>query len=402
MNVTIYPSKANGTVWAPPSKSVVHRALLCGALTTGCVVDNVAYSQDVEATIRCLKALGASVQTGEDQIFIGGLDPFAIGHNVALNCGESGSTLRFLLPLCLLSGRTVTLCGSGRLMERPLTVYRDLCQENGVYFNQNNECVTICGCLKPGLYRLPGNVSSQFITGMLYALSLLPGESRLEVVGKFESASYVEITRTVLKEFGVDIQREENAFILTGNSTYKRSHYTVEGDCSNAAFLDAFNLLGGSVKVNGLTGETPQGDRVYRSFFQELRRGCHHFDLSDCPDLGPVMFALAAFCGGAEFTGTARLRLKESDRCAAMAQELAKFGIAINVRENTLTVLPGELCAPTEPLLGHNDHRVVMALSLLCSVKGGTILGADVVAKSYPNYFDVLQSIGIELKTDSF
>lgn len=399
MNVTIYPSKANGTVWAPPSKSVAHRALLCGALTTGCVVDNVAYSQDIEATIRCLKALGASVRQGEDQIFIGGLDPFALGHDAVLNCGESGSTLRFLLPLCLLSGRMVTMHGGGRLMERPLSVYKDLCQEQGFYFDQSHERVTVRGCLKPGVYRLPGNVSSQFITGMLYALSLLPGESRLEVVGELESASYVEVTLAVLKDFGVDIQREEGTFILAGNSTYDRTHYTVEGDYSNAAFLDAFNLLNGSVKVSGLTAESPQGDRVYRSFFQELSKGCHRFDLSDCPDLGPVMFALAAAGGGAEFTGTARLRLKESDRCVAMAQELAKFGIVAEVRDHSVTVFPGRLSAPTEPLLGHNDHRVVMALSLLCSIKGGTILGADAVAKSFPNYFDVIQNLGIELMT---
>lgn len=400
MKVTIYPSKAFGTVAAPPSKSVAHRALICGALSKGCFVRNCGSSQDIEATLRCLTTMGAHVERTADGVYIGGLNPYSIPENTVLDCGESGSTLRFLLPLCLLAGKTVFLKGRGRLMERPMDVYRQLCCDNGFSFAQNGDTIAVRGALQSGTYAISGNVSSQFITGLLFALSQVPGQSRVEVTGNFESASYVGITLSVFSAFGVTVTQENTAFILDGAKTFSCSDHTVEGDCSNGAFLEGFNLLGGDVKVSGLSPETPQGDWVYRQMYADLAAGKRSFDLSDCPDLGPVMFALAAALGGAHFTGTARLRIKESDRCAAMAKELAKFGIQSEIGENTVDVLLGTLTKPREVLCGHNDHRIVMALSLLCSLTGGTIAGAEAVAKSYPNYFEVIQSLGIEMKTD--
>ncbi len=400
MNVTIYPSKAAGTVNAPPSKSVAHRALICGALSDHCTIERLAFSKDIQATLSCLRSLGAVITENSQTVTIGRCNPFQIPEGVILDCGESGSTLRFLLPLCLLSGRRVTLCGHGRLMQRPLTVYEDLCREKGFLYEKSEDAVTVCGRLLPGYYRVPGNVSSQFITGLIYALSLLSGESRLEIVGQLESASYIAITQSVMDDFGVEVTRKDNTYIIPGHAHYSRDIFTVEGDCSNAAFLDGFNLLSGNVKVNNLTPNTSQGDRVYRQFYADLRNDIKEYDLSDCPDLGPVMFALAAARGGATFTGTARLHLKESDRVLAMSEELAKFGIQTLMNENTFTVYSGKLRYPKVLLSGHNDHRIVMALSLLCSVVGGTIIGADAVDKSYPDYFDVLKSLGIEMRID--
>lgn len=400
MNVTIYPSKAAGPVSAPPSKSVAHRALICGALSDHCTIEHLSFSKDIQATLSCLCSLGAVVTENSQAVTIGRCNPFKIPEGVVLDCGESGSTLRFLLPLCLLSGQRVTLRGHGRLMQRPLTVYEDLCRENGFLYEKAEDSVTVCGRLMPGYYRVPGNVSSQFITGLIYALSLLPGESRLEIVGWLESASYIAITQSVMADFGVKITCKDDIYIIPGNAQYSRDIYTVEGDCSNAAFLDGFNLLGGSVKVNDLTPNTSQGDWIYQQFYEDLRNGIKEYDLSDCPDLGPVMFALAAACDGATFTGTARLRLKESDRVLAMSEELAKFGIQTRMNENTFTVYSGQLRHPEALLSGNNDHRIVMALSLLCSVVGGTIIGADAVGKSYPDYFDVLKSLGIEMRID--
>lgn len=397
MQVTIYPSKANGIVSAPPSKSVAHRALICGALTDGCVVKNCGSSQDIDATVRCLSALGAIIAQNKDSFTIGGFDPLAVSDDTVLDCGESGSTLRFLLPLCLLSGRNVTLIGQGRLMSRPMTVYDDLCREHNCVFKHDGSAISVRGKLSCGHYTVPGNVSSQFITGLLFALSQLTGESRVEVTGPFESASYVNITLSVFSAFGIHVRREGNIFVIPGGRRFACKEFTVEGDCSNAAFTDAFNLLGGSVKVLGLSPETPQGDWVYKQMYADLSNGKRSFDLSDCPDLGPVMFAMAAASGGADFEGTARLRLKESDRCQAMAEELKKFGITAIVSENSVSVLPGKLTPPTEILCGHNDHRIVMALSLLCSVTGGTIDGAEAVSKSYPHFFEVIQSLGIEV-----
>ena len=400
MKVTVLPSKACGVVTAPPSKSMAHRALICGALSKRSVIRNVAYSQDIEATLRCLQAMGASVIRDGDTVTIGGMNPAIIPGNTQLDCGESGSTLRFLLPLCLLANQPITLCGSGRLMERPLCVYEDLCREQGMTFSRGDGEVTVCGRLRAGEYTIPGDVSSQFVTGMLLALSRLEENSTLNIDGKFESASYVNLTIEAMNAFGVTVDREENVFFIQGGQSYADREYTVEGDCSNVAFLDAFNLLGGDVKVSGLSGETAQGDWVYRDFYQKFDDEDRCFDLSDCPDLGPVMFALAGALGGAKFVGTARLRIKESDRVAVMVEELAKFGIQSSIEENAVEIHKGKLRKPTEILCGHNDHRIVMALSLLCSVVGGTIDGAEAVAKSYPDYFSVIRSLGIEVNSD--
>lgn len=400
MRVTIFPSVAHGTVMAPPSKSVAHRALICGALSKQSTIGNIAYSQDIEATLRCLEAMGASVVKGADKVTLGGLNPAEIPPYTKLDCGESGSTLRFLLPLCLLSSTPVILTGSKRLLERPLDIYEEICRRQNMTFIRTEHAITVCGPLSGGDYCVPGDVSSQFISGLMWALSLPDGGSKIEISEPFESRSYAKMTQLVQSHFGVAIGCDSNCFLITGGGGYDSRQYIVEGDYSNAAFLDGFNLLGGSVKVFGLSDESPQGDRVYKDFYRQIIDGWREFDLSDCPDLGPVMFALAAALGGAKFTGTARLRIKESDRVAAMVEELAKFGITASVGENTVEILPGKMRSPTQILNGHNDHRIVMSLSLLCSKVGGTIDGAEAVKKSYPDYFEVIRSLGIEVNKD--
>ena len=400
MKVTIRPSTACGEVTAPPSKSIAHRALICGALSKKSVIRNVAYSQDIEATLRCLESMGASVKRQSDCVTIGGLDPFSVPPATVLDCGESGSTLRFLLPLCLLSGNPVVLKGSQRLMERPLGVYEEICRQQHLTFSRTGNEITVCGRLAAGVYRVPGNVSSQFISGLLFALSLLDEESSIEIVEPFESESYVTMTLEMVSAFGIEVDRDKLQIFTNGKGNFCSQMITIEGDCSNAAFLDAFNLVGGDVKVNGLSPQSAQGDRVYEVFYRQLQSATREFDLSDCPDLGPVMFALAAVCGGAAFSGTARLRIKESDRVASMVTELSKFGISAVVEEDVVEIQAGELQAPAQPLCAHNDHRVAMALSLLCSVVGGVIEGAEAVSKSYPNYFETIRSLGIEVEMD--
>lgn len=400
MRVTILPSVACGTVSAPPSKSMAHRALICGALSRESTISNVAYSQDIEATLHCLASMGAIVDRRGNSVCIGGLNPFAIPEGVVLDCGESGSTLRFLLPLCLLSQRPVVLTGSQRLMERPLNVYEEICREQGLLFERESNRITVCGPLRAGKYAVTGNISSQFITGLLFALSLLDEKSVVEIVEPFESESYVTMTLAMLSAFGVKVIRDGLQFIVKGKGVFDSQEYTVEGDYSNAAFLDGFNLLGGDVKVLCLSQESVQGDGIYKSFYRQFTCKTRAFDLSDCPDLGPVMFALAAACGGAIFSGTARLRIKESDRVASMVTELAKFGVYAVVGENTVEIQAGDLKPPTQMLNAHNDHRIAMALSLLCSVVGGTIEGAESVAKSYPDYFDILRRLSIDVRID--
>ena len=398
MKVTIEKSTASGKVFAPPSKSMAHRLLICGALSENSVISNLSESKDILATIECLKNMDATIDADGDTVKTGGINPENINGETELFCNESGSTLRFLIPLCMMSGNRITLTGSSRLFERPLSVYEKICKEQNIEFVRNSNSVTVCGKLKAGDFTVAGDISSQFITGLLFALPLLCGDSTLTVTGNFESASYVDLTLDAISCFGVDIVRKNNVFYIKGNQKYQNRTVTVEGDYSNSAFLDAFNVIGGNVSVAGLKSDSLQGDRVYSDMFKGLISGQKSFDLSDCPDLAPVMFAISAYTGGAEFTGTARLKIKESDRASAMAEELLKFGINVTVSENSVTVHNGTLKRPDCVLYGHNDHRIVMALSLLCSVTGGEIEGAEAVSKSYPDFFEQISQLGIIIK----
>ncbi len=397
MKIKINPSVANGSVTAPPSKSIAHRAIICGALSGGSNIENVAYSKDIKATVECLSALGASVTANKNFLNIGGLDAFNINENEILNCNESGSTLRFLIPLCLVSGKKTIFKGAFRLFERPLGIYESICREQGILFEKGENSLTVCGKLKSGNYRVQGDISSQFISGLLFALPLLDGVSIIEVIGKLESEPYIDLTLQALSEFGIKITRVGSRFIILGNQRYQSRSVTVEADCSNAAFLHAFNHIGGNVNVDGINKDTLQGDVVFYDIFDSLSKGNRQFDLSDCPDLAPISFAMAAVKGGATFTGTARLKIKESDRSEAMAQELKKFGVDVEFGENSVTVKSAVLKAPSEALNGHNDHRIVMSLSVLCTLVGGEIEGAEAVEKSYPEFFDVIKSLGVDV-----
>ena len=399
MRAIIQPGSARGSVAAPPSKSMAHRLLICAGLADGVsVIRNVDRSEDILATADCLTALGASLEWEGSTVRIRGCDPRKSGPAV-LRCRESGSTLRFMVPLCLLSGSSMRLEGSRTLLSRPLSVYEDLCREQELTLLREDGGLAVKGCLVPGEYAVPGDISSQFITGLLFALPLLSGDSRIRLIPPVESRSYLSLTLQALHDAGVDVSwADENTLFIPGGAAYRPLDTEVEGDYSNAAFFEALNCAGGNVTVTGLRPDSLQGDRVYRDFFPRLAAGNAGLDLADCPDLAPVLFAAAALGRGASFTGTRRLRFKESDRGAAMAQELAKFGVQLISEENRITVPAAALRAPSEPLDSHNDHRIAMALSLLCTRTGGEIRGAEAVRKSFPDYWDRLRSLGIEIE----
>lgn len=397
MIVKITPSTAFGRVKAPPSKSMAHRLLICGALSKQSVISGVAFSKDIEATLGCLKALGAKINIENDTVTIGGIDINNPPNDNKMFCNESGSTLRFLIPLCLLFGQPFTLTGSQRLLKRSLSVYDEICKNQGITFNQSATSLSLCGKLSAGKYTVRGDISSQFISGLMFALPLLQQDSIIEITGKLESASYINLTVKALADFGVQITRyDERTFYIKGNQTYKSRKLKVEGDYSNAAFFEAFNLIGGNVAVSNLTKISAQGDRVYKKMMAKISEGTPTLDISDCPDLAPVLIALAALKNGAVFTGTHRLKIKESDRGAAMAEELSKFGCDIKVFENKIVVPKFELYSPKIPLSSHNDHRIAMSLSVVASLYGGEIYGAQAVSKSFPDYFEKLNSIGIK------
>lgn len=401
MVVTINKSKAYGRVSAPPSKSMAHRYLICAALSPESEIRGVGFSEDIKATLSCLEALGANTEIKGDTVKIGGIDINKGIKSDKLFCNESGSTLRFLIPLCLLFGKEITLSGSERLMQRSLSVYADICAATGLEFKQNANSVTVKGRLKAGKYAVRGDVSSQFISGLMFALPLLPNDSVIDITGALESGSYLGMTVKALADFGVRISRtDEHTIYIKGNQTYKPRVLTVEGDYSNAAFFEALNALGGNVAVSGLSKDSCQGDAVYKKLLGKIVRGTPQIDISDCPDLGPVLMAAAAANNGAHFTGTHRLKIKESDRGAAMAEELLKFGCHTEINDNDITVQGCTLKTPELPLNGHNDHRIVMSLAVLCTITGGRIYGAEAVSKSFPDFFERFSSLGIDLEVE--
>ena len=399
MKVTICPGKASGIVAAPPSKSMAHRALICAALSQGTSrISGLAYSEDILATLDCLRALGAVCTVDGDTVTVTGTDPLRAAPSQPLCCRESGSTLRFFIPLALLCGKTVTFTGTETLLSRPLGVYEQLCREQGSLYEHSADSLRVCGKLAGGTYALPGDVSSQFITGLLLALPLTEQDSRIQITTTAESKSYIDLTLQVLGAFGVKAHWEDNhTLFVPGNQQYTARDMTVEGDHSAAAFFGALNCLGGTVTVQNLASDSLQGDKVFPQLMQRLCDGCPEVDLTDCPDLAPVLFALAAAKNGGRFIGTHRLKLKESDRAQAMAKELSAFGTKVTVEENAVTIEPLAFHAPRRVLWGHNDHRIVMALAVLLTLTGGQLDGAQAVRKSFPDFFEKLRQLGLSI-----
>ena len=398
MRVEIRPGKPEGAMEAPPSKSMAHRMLICAALADGgSTVRPIELSEDILATSDGLRALGAEIRQEGNALLVTGCRP-AEAESTVIPCRESGSTLRFLLPLCLLNGKEMTLTGSERLLSRPLDVYETLCRERGFRLERTPEGIRVQGKLEPGEYTVRGDLSSQFLTGLLYALSLLPGESILRVLPPIESEPYLRMTLEAMAESGVFIGRPEPETLrIPGGACYLAGEKTVEGDWSNAAFFEALRQTGHHIRITGLREDSLQGDKVCRDYFSRMIFGNTAADVTDCPDLAPVLMAFAAMNGGARLTGTRRLRFKESDRGQAMAEELAKFGVTVKIGENEILVGGETPQTPQEILQGHNDHRIVMALAVLCTCTGGIIDGAEAVRKSFPGFWNGMQELGARL-----
>ncbi len=392
------PSLLSGEISAPPSKSMAHRFLIGAALSKGIsVLEGVDFSEDVLATIDCLKALGAKVEINKNTVTINA-ENFMKAESPILDCRESGSTLRFLLPLALTLGREVEFNGSERLFERPLSAYEEIAKDNGFKFEKDKTSLKVLGNLKPRNIKVNGNLSSQFITGLIFALVFLNEEAEIEILPPFESRSYVDLTLSALKSFGARVEFTGEHKISIKKSTLSGVCTKIEGDYSNAAFLDGFNLLGSSVRVENLDENSLQGDKIYKDYFEKIEKGTPTLDISDCPDLAPVLIALSSLKNGATLLGTDRLKIKESDRGSAMHKELKKLGGGLIFGDNKITVPKQNLEYKGEKLNGHNDHRIVMALSLILSKISGEIEGAEAVKKSYPGFFTDIKSLGAKVE----
>lgn len=399
MKVKILPSKTSGEVSAPPSKSFAHRYLIGSVLSRGkCVIKNIADSDDISATLSCIEQLGGSVTKDGNIVTVIPTNEKQI-ENAVFDCKESGSTLRFFIPVVLATGaKNCTFSGSERLLARGIKEYEKLFENSDVKIKSDEKSIEISGTLSAGNYEISGDVSSQYTTGMLFALSVLSGKSTLKITGNAESRAYVDMTIKVLKYFGADIaEPEKNFFEINGKGRLAPGEFTVEGDWSNAAFLIAFSRLLGTISVSGLNENSVQGDRFSSVAFDALDGENAEIDLKDCPDLAPILFAYAAYKNGGKFTNTRRLRVKESDRANVMAEELKKFGANVKVYENSVEIEKTQLKPPIVPLCGHNDHRIVMALSALAAVFGAEIDGAEAVNKSYPDFFRVIKKAGVNV-----
>ena len=413
------PARIGGTVSAPPSKSMAHRAVLCSALAKGTShIENLEFSKDISATLAAAGQLCARVESGPADVLVEGLGHFRPVFG-PVDCCESGSTLRFLIPLASLTGQSITFVGRGRLMERPQSVYETLYREQNLHFEQSHGHLTVAGSLRSGEYTLAGNVSSQFISGLLFALPLLAGDSTLHLIPPVESRSYIEMTRAAQAAFGVTSHwLDDTTLCIPGGQQYHPRDYIVEGDYSQAAFLAVLGAVKGGITLTGLAAETLQGDAAILDIlrrcgakftrteaglvFEQAPLHGVDIDLADCPDLGPVLMVLGLLCEGTTVIRNAeRLRIKESDRIAAMEAELRACGGVLSSEGGTITVqdCKPRLHAPEAPLSGHNDHRVVMSLTVLALAADIplAINEAEAVQKSWPHFFDALKPLGVEV-----
>ena len=390
MDITIYPKKLSGTVTAIPSKSQAHRLLICAAFSNSeTILHCPATNQDIEATADCLRALGANILRTETGYAVRPVKQFP--NKALLNCNESGSTLRFMLPIVGALGVDAVFQMSGRLPKRPLSPLWEEMERRGCSLSRPTETTIRCtGKLIPGNYTIDGSVSSQFITGLLFAMAVMDGSSTLNITGKPESKPYIEMTRRALTAFGVDTSDNNIQGSFPFSSPGKMR---VEGDWSNGAFFLAAKALGSDIAVEGLDESSPQGDRASAQILNKMET-IGVVDAADIPDLVPILAVAAGAKNGVSFTNIARLRLKESDRVATVAAMLKNLGASADAAENELTVKPAPYHSCTIDAAG--DHRIAMSAAIAATVADGpvTILGAQCVEKSYPSFWEEYRRLG--------
>lgn len=420
MNIQIKKiNKLYGDLVARPSKSFAHRYLIAASLSDDeSVISNVDFSNDIVATLNCIHAYGKKHFREFEKHEVRFSNEYTKNFDPTFDCQESGTTLRIFLPIALSKYDKTTFIGSDRLLERGIDIYENIFKY--VTFYKDKYSISTKGTINAGHFELPGNISSQYISGLLYALPLLDGDSEIVISTNLESTNYILMTLEVLKNYGIQIEtnltrrgeclqsphmdeclqsprRGEHCepiyFKVKGNQKYSAHNFSVEGDYSNAAFIDAFNYFGNDINLTGLNPNSLQSDIVYKKYFDLLDKDFSEIDISNCIDLGPILITFATLKNGARFIGTSRLKIKESDRGNAIAEELRKCGADISVLENEIIVNKKELHSSTTPFNSHNDHRIAMALSLLSTQFDIEISGSECVSKSYPGYFDDLKSL---------
>lgn len=408
MELTLGTTRLSGELRIPPSKSVAHRALICAALSAGeHRIAHLERNDDVIATARALETLGARVEWTDDGATVIGIERCRPIEDAVIDCNESGSTLRFIVPIVLAMGaRNVRLIGRGKLGSRPMRAYRDLCAAQGIGYRDASADhadrrldLTLDGKLRADTFRMPGDVSSQFLTGLLFAMPLLDGCSRLEWTTPLESTGYLDLTLQAMREAGIRIDCDASGYACAPQ-TYRMGACEIEGDYSQAAFFAVANALGGDVRVQGLRADSLQGDRAIYPMLERLARSdgqTLRLDGADCPDIIPVLCVACALRNGTTvLERVGRLRLKECDRQQAIVRELSALGADIRAQGDTIEIRGVPRLRGGVETDSHADHRIAMSLAIAaCACKSPIRLrGAECVSKSYPNFFEDYRRLG--------
>lgn len=410
---TITPSKLKGEVTVPPSKSMAHRAIICACLAKGkSVIDNIDFSDDIESTIENMRAMGADIQVDGNKLYIDGKNTFS-AEKATLDCRESGSTLRFLLPVASVGGIDATFTGRGRLPERTIGEIVSQMKNHGIESDREDGLpINNKGKLTGGEYYLSGSISSQFVSGLLFALPLCEEDSVIYLTTPLQSKSYVDITIYALKKFGIEITQEDDKYIVKGNQKYRPKDMKVEGDWSQAAFFLVADALGNNILVKGMDENSLQGDKAIYDILKKC--GCSfkndsngiiceanklsafEVDATNIPDIVPILAVLGTFCEGTSvIKGAARLRLKESDRLLAISENLNALGGNIEQTEDGL-IINGCNGLTGGKVKGFNDHRIVMSMAVASTKSFGKVAidDAQSIRKSYPSFFEDFNNIG--------
>lgn len=400
MNVTITPGKLCGTLAAIPSKSAAHRLLICAALADDqTLIRCDTSSQDIDATAGCLQAMGANI-TREGNFFR--VTPITRPQQAALDCGESGSTLRFLLPVLCALGQDARITMHGRLPDRPLEpLWSELIAHGANLEKPCREVLSVSGCLRGNVFTMAADVSSQYISGLLFALPLLGGGS-INLTGRTESAGYIQMTIQALEAFGISVSWEGNRIAISPGPYRSPGVAAVEGDWSNAAFWLTADALCGNVRCTGLEHASCQGDKAVTSALQQIRSGNAMIDASQIPDLVPILSVAAALTPGTtRITGAARLRLKESDRLQTVREMLTELGGDVT-EETSGLVICGKPSLSGGVTHSRGDHRIAMAAAIASIGCTGsvTIQNAESVNKSYPGFFADFAALGGQIKEE--
>lgn len=401
MDIRISPSRLCGQLSVPASKSCAHRSIICAALADGVShLSGVTMSKDIEATIGAMTALGAEFTVSGGDITVKGAGG-RHAHDCVIDCNESGSTLRFIIPIAAALGSRTEFRGRGRLPQRPIDIFIRELGKNGTVFDYHNTMpFTLSGGLKNGRFEIEGDVSSQFITGLLFALPLLDGDSEIVLTSHLESRPYVDITIDTLRRFGVSVEETENGFRVRGGQHYVSRDEHIEGDYSQAAFFCVANALGSDVKLDNLLADSVQGDKKILEIISDMcyngNIGHYSADCSDIPDLVPILAVLGAFGSGDSVIYNAkRLKIKESDRLQTTSALINSLGGNVDITDDGLVIHPtGNMHGGTVDSFG--DHRIVMAAAIAATAIDGEVIikGAEAAEKSYPAFFDDYRKLG--------